>query len=155
MKSKSLAIILITLLMTPLVANADKTPLTQDKRKEYKEKVRQYKHQIIATDLKLTREQANNFFKEYDEMEDELDRIGTETHELETRTLNNKNASDTECENVARALFELKKNEADIELKYFERFKTILTPQQLVGLKRAEMNCRRKIVKHFRLHQAD
>ena len=69
---------------------------------------------------------------------DELERIYRETRNLESRTLRNDKSSDTECEAAARAVFEQKKNEAEIELQYFDKFKEILTPQQLLRLRSAE-----------------
>ena len=68
----------------------------------------------------------------------ELERIYRETRNLESRTLRKDKSSDTECEAAARAVFEQKKNEAEIELQYFDKFKEILTPQQLLRLRSAE-----------------
>ena len=128
----ALALAAVMPLMTPAqsISDEDRTAWTGEMRK--------YKHQWLAKELELSTEQSHKFFDQYDEMEDEVERIYRETRNLENRTLRNDKATDTECEAAARAVFEQKKNEAEIELQYFEKFKEILTPQQLLRLRSAE-----------------
>jgi predicted transcriptional regulator len=71
-------------------------------------------------------------------MDRELMVIGNEVRDLERKTLADDKASDTECAATARALFEQKKRESDVELKYFDRLADVLTPRQLIKLKSAE-----------------
>lgn len=130
-------------------AFAAEKPIPDDKREQYKEKLRQYQHQVISRELDLSRDEANKFFPVYDQMCDELKRVGRETRTLAQRTANNPNASAIECENSARALFEQKKTEAEIELRYFDQFKELLSPQQLLGLRDAEATFRKEIFNHF------
>ena len=148
--------ILFCLLLTLLVFPADSFAQTSggdDKMAAYKDKLRRYQHQVITRELSLSREEANKFFPVYDQMCDELERVGSETRVLEQRTINNPNASAVECENTARALFEQKKTEADIELRYFDKFKELLSPRQLLLLKNAEETFRKEVMAHFAKHR--
>ena len=120
----------------PLMAPAQR--MSDENRIAWTVEMRKYKHQWLTKELDLSTEQAHKFFDLYDEMEDELERIYRETRSLENRTMRNDKATDTECEVAARAVFEQKKDEAEIELQYFDKFKEILTPQQLLRLRSAE-----------------
>lgn len=148
MKSRLLPLLLIALMaisarsfaMMPAQADLD----------TYRAKVKQFKRQIITRELDLSRETANKFFPLYDKMDEELERVGRDTHTLEARTINNANASNIDCETTARALFEQKKTEGEIELRYFEKFRTILSPRQLLKLKSAEREFRRQVIQYFK-----
>lgn len=126
----------------PILAPAQS--ISDEDRTAWTGEMRRYKHQWLTKELELTTEQSHEFFDKYDEMEVELERIYRETRTLETRTLRDDKATDTECEAAARAIFEQKKNEAEIELLYFDKFKQILTPKQLLKLRSAE----RSFVQH-------
>lgn len=111
---------------------------SDDKRKEMLNDMRNYKHECFKKGLSLTREQETPFFNAYDQMDDEIMKIGEETRALERKISADANANDTEMETAARALFEQKKKEAEVELKYFEDFKKILTKRQLLKYKETE-----------------
>jgi Spy/CpxP family protein refolding chaperone len=81
-------------------------------------------------------------------MEDKLNKLGAETRDLERKVTSDTDASAVECESTARALFEQKKNEGEIELQYFEKFKEILTPRQLVNLKNVERKFVQQVVNY-------
>lgn len=147
MKAKNFALLLIALFACFTATTAAQT--TPEQRKAYADKLRQYKRQILTRELDLTRDQANQFFPLYDKMDDELQRIGRETRMLEQRTINNSQATATECESAAYTLFEQKKAEAEVELRYFPQFKAILTPRQLLRLKAAERTFRQEVLKYF------
>ena len=85
-------------------------------------------------------------------MEDSIEQINTDTRELEKRI--GDDASDIETEAAARALFEQKSREGQLELEYFDSFKTILTPRQLLKLKSAERQFMRRLMHHNRRMQS-
>lgn len=120
----------------PLMTPAQR--MSDENRIAWTGEMRKYKHQWLTKELDLSTEQSHKFFDLYDEMEDELEHIYRETRTLESRTLRDENASDIEYEAAARAVFEQKKKEAEIELQYFDKFKEILTPRQLLRLRNAE-----------------
>ncbi|MDE6239290.1 MAG: hypothetical protein K2M54_04790, partial [Muribaculaceae bacterium] len=95
-------------------------------------------------------EQQQEFFSAYDEMEDRINRLNSETRELEQRVMSNDNASDVELDAAARAVYQLKNEESKIELEYFDQFKKILQPKQLIRLKNAERKFTQQLMNHHR-----
>lgn len=112
--------------------------LNDDERQRALTEMRNFKHNVLTRTLELSKDQQNKFFDVYDQMDDELFAIGEETRELERKTMRNAQATDTEINAASRALFEQKKREAEVELKYYDRLADILTPRQLLKLKSAE-----------------
>lgn len=121
-----------------------------DKRERVFAEMRTYKHKLLVEDLKLTTEQQRAFFPIYDQMEDKLQQINSETRELEKRVAANPEASDTEVEAAAAAVFEQKEREGKIEKEYFDQFKSILTPRQLLRIKAVEKAFTEKLLRQHR-----
>jgi len=142
-------LILALLAVLPL-ALAAQGGLSDADRQRWLGEMRNYKHDFLTKELSLTREQQRDFFPLYDEMEDEIARLNAETREVETRAEANADATDIELENAARTVFELKRAEGQIEMTYFDRFKTILTPRQLLLLKNTERRFTQQLVNHHR-----
>ncbi len=122
-----------------------------ENRERWKSELRSYKHDFMSRELDLSREQQSKFFPLYDQMEDSIEQINADTRELEKRI--GDNATDIETEAAARALFEQKSREGQLELEYFDSFKTILTPRQLLKIKNAERQFMRRLMHHNRRMQ--
>lgn len=117
-------------------------------RKEWFKELRQYKHDFLAKELNLSKEQQDKFFPMYDEMEDAIWKINHDTHRLERKIAKTGGkASDLEYEKAAEAMYEVKGKEAATEKQYFSKFKTVLNPKQLFELKRAERKFMDKLMK--------
>jgi len=144
---KKLLLIIITLLLLPVAMSAQKP--TERERQTWMKEMQQYKNDYIARKLDLTDEQKAKFMPMYNRMEAEVRKICDQTMRLE-REVRKKGdaATDLECEKAAEAQFELKAKEAQIELKYFKEFKTVLSPRQLLKLKKAEREFSRELMKH-------
>lgn len=140
-------VILISALCPLLSAAQDR--LSDSDRQRWLSELRTYKHDYLVKELDLTKDQQREFFPLYDKMEDEVERISSETRALEAKA-DNKDASDLEIENAARTVFEQKRAEGQIEMTYFEKFKEILSPRQLLRLKNAERKFTQQLVKHHR-----
>lgn len=119
-------------------------------RRKWMTEMRNFKHEFLAKDLNLTKEQQQEFFASYDEMEDRIDRLNAETRDLEQRIMTDSDASDVEVDAAARAVYQLKSEESKIELEYFDRFKEILQPRQLIKLKNAERKFTQQLMIHHR-----
>ncbi len=143
------ALFLLIAAMATCSAEAQ-TPLSENERERALTEMRAYKHQFIAKELNLSKEQQNGFFPVYDEMDDKLMQINLETRELERAVNENKEASDTEIEAAATAIFNQKEREGKIENEYFDKFKEVLTPRQLLLLKSAEKKFTQRLVRHHR-----
>lgn len=146
-------IYIIILFLAAFATSAAAQPRqTPENRERWKSELRNYKHEFMARELDLSREQQSKFFPLYDQMEDSIERINTDTRELEKRI--DDNTTDIETEAAARTLFEQKSREGEVELKYFDSFKTILTPRQLLKLKNTERQFMRRLMHHNRRMQS-
>lgn len=133
------AMLLALVLTTGLAAAQNKNrQINTEQRQKVLEDIREFKHNAFAQQLSLSNEQQEEFFKLYDQMDDELMAVNEETRKLERKVRNNDEAADAEVLAAARALYNQKKTEADIEQKYFEKFSDILTPRQMLNLRTVE-----------------
>ena len=119
--------VLLAVMLTAGVAVAQKRQISPEQRHKVMEEVREFKHNTFVKKLDLTKEQQPEFFKLYDQMDDELMEVNKDSE-----------ASDTEMLAAARAMYTQKKTEADIELKYFDKFAEVLTARQMLQLKSVE-----------------
>lgn len=137
------------LFLSVCISAVAQPPVNPQDRTRWIQEIRAYKHDFMAKELSLSKEQQRKFFPVYDQMEDEIDRINKETRELEAN-VDNANASEIELENAARTIFEQKRAEGQVEMTYFEKFIDILTPQQLIKIKNTEREFTRNLVRSHR-----
>jgi Spy/CpxP family protein refolding chaperone len=149
------ALLVLLLLPAFAVAQTPQTTMSDEDRDRWLSEMRNYKHEFFTRELKLSRDQQREFFSVYDAMEDEINRISTETRDLERRVLANDDASNTEMESAARAVFEQKNREGEIEMSYFDKFKTILSSKQLLRLKNTERKFTQSLVQQHRKLRRD
>lgn len=137
---KRFATMLLALVLTTGLAAAQNKnrQINTEQRQKVLEDIREFKHNAFAQQLSLSNEQQEEFFKLYDQMDDELMAVNEETRKLERKVRDNDEAADAEVLAAARALYNQKKTEADIEQKYFEKFSDILTPRQMLNLRTVE-----------------
>lgn len=148
--TRKVLIIIALLASFSLSTNAQprNSRLSGEQLKQGLAEMRAYKHRMLVKELELTNEQEQKFFEIYDKMDEELLKTGRETRELERKTLQNEDATDTECATVARTLFEQKKKESEIELGYYDALAEILTPRQLLKLKSVERRIAMNLAKY-------
>ena len=65
------------------VAQRQGKPLTDEDRQRIRSEIRSYKHEFLARELEMSREQQREFFPVYDEMDEAVDRINFETRDPE------------------------------------------------------------------------
>ncbi|MDE6066054.1 MAG: Spy/CpxP family protein refolding chaperone [Duncaniella sp.] len=150
---KKIIFTLIALMLLPVAVSAQK-PSDRD-RKAWMKEMQQYKNEFMTRKLGLTDEQKAKFLPVYKRMECEVRAVNDQTMKMERDLRDKKDVTDLEYEKLAEAQFELKAREAQIELKYFKEFKTILTPAQLVKLKKAERDFSRQLMKKHQEHSAE
>lgn len=151
-------VILLVALMALTGAMAQPQPRDPQQgpdREKVLAELRPYQHEFLTKELKLTKEQSRAFFSLYDSMEDALQQVADETRELERQTLDNASASDTELEAAAQAVFSQKEREGKIEMEYYQKFKDILTPRQLLSLKSAEREFTQRLMRQHRKLRRD
>lgn len=120
-----------------------------DRQKWFNE-VRNVKHDFLAKELDLSKDQQKAFFEAYDEMEDRLNQLNAETRRIEESTLADADATDAELEAASQAVYELKGKECLIEYEYLDKFKKVLSPRQLLQLKSAERKFTQQLMNHHR-----
>lgn len=133
-----------------LAASAQAPEPSEAERSRIYAELKPYRHEFLAKELHLTKEQARDFMPLYDKMEDELQRISDETRDIEKRVRETKNCSNTEIEAASRAIFEEKEKAGKVELEYYEQFRTVLSPEQLFNLKQAERKFNQSLLRHHK-----
>lgn len=136
------------LLTMPCALSAAQTSETQ--KAKWMEEIRKYKFELFTKELNLTKEQQQEFFPLYEEMELAVYKVNKEADELMDKIAGSSNVSDTEYEAAALAITKKKQREGDIEMEYFAKFEKILTKKQLFLLKKAEDKFTRNLLNHHR-----
>ncbi len=125
-------------------------------RQKWMGEIRNFKHDFLAKELDLSKEQQKDFFAAYDEMEDRINKLNTETRDLEQKVMSDPDASEVELDAAARTSYFLKNEESKIEIEYFDKFKDVLSPRQLIRLKNSERKFAQQLMQHHRrLKNAD
>ena len=131
--------------LTSVVSYAQNRPMPN--MQEWMNEVSQYKHEMFAKKLNLTKEQQDKFFPLYDQMDKAVMDVNNNARKIETQILKKgANVTDREYEKAAESIYELTQKQGAIEMAYFKKFKTILTPQQLFQLKQAERDFSRELM---------
>ncbi|RXE73805.1 hypothetical protein ED551_06760 [Muribaculaceae bacterium Isolate-013 (NCI)] len=147
-------LIYITLLFAALLPQAAGAQLktAENLREKWFSEIRQVKRNYFVKELDLSREQQNKFFPLYEEMEDRTFRIDDEARQMGQRIAEAKDATDTEYEKAAEALYDADVQTSQIRREYMDKFKTILTSRQLFELKNVERKFSREMMRqHNRL----
>lgn len=110
----------------------------------------QAKAEFVAKDMALSQEQRAKFIPLYKSMNEETAKLAGETRDMERRIDKSPAASDEEYEQAATAMYELNGKRNAIEMRYFAKYKTILTKPQLYKLKKAEDKWHRQLMKKRR-----
>lgn len=148
---KKIYTIALLVFLTAIAAQAQhRPPFSEEDRQRFRNEVRQYKHEFLIKELELSKEQQRDFFAAYDEMEDKIDLVASDTRRLEKTVAEKNDATDIELEAAARAVFSQKKSEGEIEATYYERFRQILKPRQLLALRSAERRFAQQLMRHHR-----
>lgn len=150
MKKLASLFTLCLLIAFSIGAQPPTSAMSDEERGKALEELKPYQHKFIVKELQLDKEQEQAFFPVYDKMNQELMTVNSEARELERKAMANEEASDTELEAVAAAIYGQKAREGAIEEQYYTQFKNILTPRQLIGLKAAERRFTQYLLRHHR-----
>lgn len=142
------------LIAITLVATICMSAFAQNKGEKFRkwmDDMRQVKVEYVAKELKLTAQQKEKFTPVYEAMNREIGKVNRETRALEKSVRGKGNsATDLEYDKATEAMVELKGKECEIEKKYREQLKTILTKKQLFDLSRAERKFARELMRQHR-----
>lgn len=134
-------LILLTLLISVVPAMADNKEPSADKLKE----LREFKIKYLIQEMELPTDKQAEFTKLYTQYESERISLFKELHQRAKSVKNNANATDTDYSLAAEAIATARTREGELEAKYFQKFKAMLTPKQLYQLKRSEQKFERKL----------
>lgn len=121
-------------------------------RKQFRDDIREYKHNFLRHKLDMSREQATEFFAVYDQMDDAITALNDEARAIESKIYDapDGTVTDLEYEMATKTLLEVKGKESQIENEYYDKFKDILNKKQLFELRRAERDFTIQLVKHHK-----
>lgn len=141
----TILMLVATLCITSIAASAQNRD-----RKQFRDDIREYKHNYFKQKLDLSREQAASFFDIYDQMDDAVTELNDEARTVETKIYEAPDGTitDIEYEIATRTLLEVKEKEAAIEKEYYEKFKEILNKKQLFELRKVERDFTLQLLKH-------
>ncbi|MDE5837595.1 MAG: Spy/CpxP family protein refolding chaperone [Paramuribaculum sp.] len=142
----------LSLVITSMCASAHPQNKHQHgDRAEWFKEMSRYKAEFIASELNLSNEQKQSFLQLYQDMENSSSKLARETRKLEKEVKKKgDSATDAELEKAAEARASLKSKQGAIEKEYFQKFKKILTSEQLFKLGDAEKEFARKLMESNR-----
>lgn len=136
---KKLYIIAILILSFAQFADA------QEKRRE---EIESFRIAYFTRQLELSSEDAKKFWPVYNEMQIEMQKIHKERKARNQAARENKDdLSDAEIEKLINEQFALRQKELDIEKKYHDKFKSVLTMKQLARYYRAQEGFKRELLR--------
>lgn len=139
---------IMVMVISVATAFADEPAKKLTDKKQWMKEMRELRTNYVAKKLKLTAEQTEKFVVAYNSMQADLDKLHRESRQL-CKSVQEKGdaATNLELEKGAEAMYEMHAKEGAIEMRYFTKFKSILTPRQLFNLKKVEHNFSRELLK--------
>ena len=148
-------IIVVILSLAALSVSAQQRGRQKPDREKWFQELREWKHQFLIKEVELTEEQQPKFFAVYDAMQNEILAIHDGSRNMEKKLSLNKQASDLEYEKMAEALIEVKIKEGEIQKRYLDKMKTVISSRQLYKLQVAEKKFIRMLNRQHNKHLGD
>lgn len=122
-----------------------KLGIAQEKRRE---EIESFRIAFFTRQLNLTSEEAKKFWPVYNEMQTEIQKLQKERRNRHRDLRDNQdNISDAELEKSINEEMASRQKELDIEKKYHERFKQILSMKKLAVYYRAQEGFKRELLR--------
>lgn len=122
-----------------------KLGFAQEKRRE---EIESFRVAYFTRQLNLTSEEAKKFWPVYNEMQNEIQKLQKERRNRHRDLRDNQdNISDAELEKSIDDEMASRQKELDIEKKYHERFKQILSMKKLALYYRAQEGFKRELIR--------
>lgn len=145
---KRIAFILAIIFMAVAGAYAKAPEGDKPDRSQWAKEMRQLRTNYVVKKLGIEGDSREKFVVAYGAMQNDLDKLHRECRQL-YKAVEKKGdaASNAEFEKAANAMYEMHSKEGAIEMRYYAKFKSILTPKQLFKLKDAEHKFSRELMK--------
>ncbi|MBD5230663.1 MAG: hypothetical protein HDS66_00630 [Bacteroidales bacterium] len=138
-----LSILLCLLAISPALA-ADKADNDASKREQQRRELIDFKIKYLIKEVDIPADKQAEFERLYRKMEDERLSLFREVYRKAKSA--SKSSTDAEILAASDMIASTKQREGAMELKYYQEFKKLLTPRQLLNLKRAEDRFNRKVM---------
>lgn len=109
-----------------------------------------YKHQLIAEKVNMTKAQQQRFMPLYEAMEQEIYNANRRARQQAQKVKALPNPTDEQYAQAAEALSRVSLIEGQITQRYYEKFAQILSKKQLFLLKQAEIDFTRNMLSRGR-----
>lgn len=153
MKRNIIAILM--LVMTVAAVTAQPGQRTKAEREKWFQELRDWKHKFIIKEVALTDEQQAKFFTIYDAMQNEILAIHEGTRNMEKKLAASKAPSDVEYDKMAETLIEVKIKEGEIQKRYFDKLRTVISAKQIYKLQIAEKKFVRMLNRQHNKHMGE
>lgn len=136
---------------TPAYAQGNSNGSGKPDKKEWLQKMKAYKHEFLISELKLTEEQKADFFAVYDAKDSERSAAERSLRKMERdliKKLESGTATDEELEKCITEQLALNGKLAEIDKKYINQLRKVLSKEQLFKLPRAERKFLRTLMEN-------
>ncbi len=124
----------------------------KEKGKPNKDKVKAMKVAYITEKLNLSSEEAQKFWPIYNEFDDEMEAIHKQIRQMHKKDDAIDDMTDAEVEKMINSHTELRQNEFDVEKKYHEKFKQVLSIKKIAKLYKADHDFKRDLLQKLKDH---
>lgn len=145
MLKKNIVLTLIAIIVA-LPISAQKNSKSKKDKAEWKKELQDFKYKYLAQEMELTDEQQPQFFELYSKMEAEIDTAFKNAKAATKAVKSEGEHSEEEYQKAVDAMLNVKIIEAQIEKKYYDQIKTLVSSKQLYKLKCAERNFKKKLM---------
>lgn len=143
--------LLVMVLALSLRAQAEdrrSRPSTPSERQRWEVEMTEYKHDVLTRELGLKEEQKTQFFALYDALDRERRAAFGKARHARKAVKAKAKATDAELTEAARLEVTAAQTAGNLEVKYFNEYSRVLTPQQLFKLADVERKMMRDLRKH-------
>lgn len=137
--------ILLILSLISLALYATDIPEPAEPTAEKIKELREFKIKYLIQEMNLPADKQAEFIKVYTQYDNERTNLFREIYRKAKSIRKTADPGDAEYLSAAENMATAKQREGAIEHKYFNKFKTILSPKQLYTLKRSEQKFDRKL----------
>lgn len=116
-----------------------------------RDQIEAQKVSYITSLLKLTPEEAQQFWPLYNAYQKELDKLRREGNHSESKLYDKKKeVNSAELDKLMQEHFAKQRARIDLDEKYYEKYKKVLSPSKLAEFYRAERSFKRELIDRLR-----
>jgi Spy/CpxP family protein refolding chaperone len=137
-------------LVTLQAQNIDESQAQNDKAKD---KIKTARVGLITQKLNLTQEQAQKFWPLYNELSQKKEEA-RKPYQAAKKNVDPNSADAKQQQALVDLNLKVRQDELNLDKEYNEKFKSVITPQQILALHQAEQEFRGMLINHLQRRQA-